>query len=78
MDRLHIVIFSLVSYLYGMTCQDTAPDFDEERDALESKSREPQTLVMILVKALQKAPSRASVSVWSLHQSSSLIDQEGR
>ena len=47
-------------------------------DALESKSREPQTLVMILVKALQKAPSRVSVSVGSLHKSSSLIDLEGR
>ena len=47
-------------------------------DALESKSREPQTLVKILVKALQKAPVRASESVGSLHKSSSLIGLEGR
>ena len=48
-------------------------------DARELTSRrEPQTLVKILVKALQKAPLRASVSVGSLHKSSSLIDLEGR
>ena len=48
-------------------------------DARKSTSRrEPQTLVMILVKAPQKAPLRASVNVGSLHKSSSLIDLEGR
>ena len=48
-------------------------------DARESTSRrKPQTLVTILVKALQKAPHRATVYVGSLHKSNSLIDQEGR
>ena len=47
-------------------------------DARETTSRrEPQTLVTILVKALQKAPQRISVNVGSLHQSESLIDLEG-
>jgi hypothetical protein len=48
-------------------------------DAREWTSRrEPQTLVMILVKALQKAPNRQSVNIGSLHKSSSLIHPEGR
>ena len=46
-------------------------------DARESTSRrEPQTLVKILVKALQRASKRTSVNIGSLHQSETLIDLE--
>ena len=56
----------------------SAPDTDEERGRTEiDESSGPQTLVMILVKALQKAPQRISVNIGSLHQSKSLIDLEG-
>ena len=51
---------------------------DEERGRTGIEESGAANTVKILVKAPQKAPLHASVSVGSLHKSSSLIDLEGR